>query len=422
MIGTLIDGRYRILRNLGAGSMGEVYHAHDVHLERSVAIKRPHAHVPRSSATFVTEAARLARMRSPNVAAIHCFGMAFGAPFFAMEHVDGTTLHEIVQRHALRRATLPLGRSVAIVRDLASALSEAHALGIVHRDVKPENVIVEHDTGRVVLVDFGVARDTLSTQRPDRLYGTLEYMAPELLAGALPSPASDQFALAVIAYEMLTGRLPFEGTPHELVRPSRPAPAPPSRHAQHAAPLDPVILRALSAQAAARFPTVASFATALRDAAARRPPEPGRGEPSATFDTDDGALRVLVIDDDPLFTQLATRCVRAAFADIPVSVSEATSGARAVERCTRRLPQLLLLDYRLPDTDGVELLTRVRSLPEGGTVRVVVLTAGVDEEAVLRFAALGVRRFARKPLDFDQVVELIAEVARTAGWLAASIE
>ncbi|GAB3996753.1 hypothetical protein GCM10028807_40110 [Spirosoma daeguense] len=208
MHGRLIH-HYRVESLLGEGGMGTVYQATDTHLERPVAVKMLHTHlVNQASFTerFRNEAMILARLNHPNIAVVYNFLQDGGDYFMAMEYVAGDSLETIV------RKTGALSASVAaeIVRQALEGLTHAHRKGVLHRDIKPANLMLTPD-GNVKLMDFGIAR-VVGNQRmtqANRLVGTLEYMAPELVRGEAPSTASDLYAIGILLYELLSGKLPF---------------------------------------------------------------------------------------------------------------------------------------------------------------------------------------------------------------------
>ncbi|MBL8721279.1 MAG: response regulator [Myxococcales bacterium] len=409
--GARIDGRYCLDRPLGAGSQADVWRARDIHLERHVALKILRGDGISDGARFRREAAMLARLRSAHLATIYAFGFVDREPYFAMELIEGRSLFELWMVHVQAQRAMPVARTVDIIAAAARGLSVAHAQGIVHRDVKPENIMIEDDTGRVVLVDFGVALDSHGPN-DGMIYGTPEYMAPELLGGAPASANTDQYGLALVAYELLTGALPFHEDPpfRQIPRRGKEPVPPPSSARPELARLDDVLLRALSIDPAARYPTCVAFGNALVEALSEAPLEP-----AAT----DGGLRVLVVDDDPLFVRLVTRCLHVALAGVPITIRRVTEPHAALEKCRTHLPELVVLDYEMPGMDGVELLARVRALPRGETVRAIVLSGNNDEQTRLRFAMLGVRTFAAKPIDFSALVETLHLVARANGWIAA---
>ena len=218
----LLAGRYRIERRLGRGGMGTVYAATDTALERSVAAKVMRleiAGVTGAVARFQREARAAASFAHPNVVTVHDFGMTSGGAqaFLVMELLEGRTL-----RQALRSdGPLPAARALAVLEGVCAGVDAAHERRLVHRDLKPENIFLcaQADRGVAKILDFGIAKalpTALRTEEPGLttgggLLGTLEYMAPEQLRGEEPRPAWDVWALAVIAYEMLTGCHPFAG-------------------------------------------------------------------------------------------------------------------------------------------------------------------------------------------------------------------
>ncbi|WP_437902683.1 serine/threonine-protein kinase [Sorangium sp. So ce327] len=224
LIGSLISGRYRVHELIGEGGMGAVYRGEQVHLRKQVAIKllRPLARrMPELVVRFEREAVAGAHIRHPNVVAAIDFGQLDDASFFlVLEYVEGTPLKE-----AISGGRLPPARALRIARQIASALAAAHEKGIVHRDVKPQNVLLDaHD--QVRLIDFGLAKvnvDLLSSQSrktatpspaltsAGEVFGTLAYLAPEALRGMDAVDArADLYALGLVLYEMLTGQHPFD--------------------------------------------------------------------------------------------------------------------------------------------------------------------------------------------------------------------
>jgi outer membrane protein assembly factor BamB/predicted Ser/Thr protein kinase len=207
---TTAIGRYAVLDEIGRGGMGVVFRAYDPSLDRTVALKllAPHlAHNPEFVARLRREAVSAARLRHPHIALLYEFGQDESAAFLAMEYLIGPSLRQL-----LEDGPLPFAQVVAVVKQVASALDHAHALGVVHRDVKPSNILL-NQAGDAVLIDFGLAQtaeDSLLTS-DGALLGTPHYMSPEQARGLPADARSDQYALAAVAYEMLTGTPPFSG-------------------------------------------------------------------------------------------------------------------------------------------------------------------------------------------------------------------
>ncbi|MGH7631075.1 MAG: serine/threonine-protein kinase, partial [Gemmatimonadales bacterium] len=240
-----LEPHYRLERELGRGGMGVVYQATDRTLDRRVAIKVAHPELTETAAIaqrFLAEARMLARIQHPNIVAIHQAGRVHNLHYYVMDEVPGESLRQLLNREG----ALPIERARAIAADLASALDAAGRAGFVHRDVKPENVLLDAETGRALLADFGIARAsdeqlTVATTGQGIAVGTPTYMSPEQAGGEPVDARSDLYGLGVLAYEMLAGQPPFVGPNRVVV----------SRHlTERPAPLDhlrPEVPRQLAA-------------------------------------------------------------------------------------------------------------------------------------------------------------------------------
>jgi eukaryotic-like serine/threonine-protein kinase len=204
-----IDGRYRLERPLGQGGMASVYLGHDTELDRPVAIKLLAENLAGDEEfrrRFVREARLAARLSHPNVVSVYDAGEDDGRPYIVMEHVDGETLADVLAR----RGRLPPDEARELAAQAANGLAHAHEAGLVHRDIKPQNLILRRD-GTVKIADFGIARaaETTITQTGTVL-GTAAYLAPEQALGEEVTAAADVYSLGAVLYELLTGRPPFE--------------------------------------------------------------------------------------------------------------------------------------------------------------------------------------------------------------------
>jgi predicted Ser/Thr protein kinase len=257
----LLD-RYEVGRLLGAGGMAEVFEGRDRLLARRVAIKVPlaqHAHDPDFAHRFRREAQAAASLSHPGVVAVYDTGSENGTHFIVMEYVDGRTLKDVI------RAEAPLypDRAAEITADVCAALAAAHARGLVHRDVKPANIMLMPD-GRVKLMDLGIARAAASetVTQTAAMLGTAQYLSPEQAQGQAVDYRSDLYSLGCCLYEMLTGTVPFRGaTPVAIAyRHVREDPAPPRLLNPDIPPsLEAVCLRAMAKRPEDRYQTAAEF-------------------------------------------------------------------------------------------------------------------------------------------------------------------
>ena len=260
-------GRYLVRGRLGSGSCATVYRALDPDLEREVALKVPHPGTlagPKAVARFLGEARAMARLRHPGIVAIYEAGRAGETPYLATAFVAGSTL-------AARLDLGPLDprRAAEVAAALADALAYAHGSGVVHRDVKPANVLVD-TSGAVFLTDFGLAHRHGSARltREGVLVGTPAYVAPEQAAseGGGARPESDQYSLGVVLYEMLCGRTPFEGPPPMVLYKARHDAPPPPRRLRPGVPagLERICLKAMARDPSDRYASCLALSAELR--------------------------------------------------------------------------------------------------------------------------------------------------------------
>jgi serine/threonine-protein kinase len=279
---TIIDGRYRAEKRLGSGGMAEVWCAEDDVLGRRVALKllgSRFAEDDEFRERFKREAQAAAGLAHPNVVGIFDRGEWDGTPYIAMELVDGKTLKDVVRE----RGPLPPDVAVNLTIQILQALGYAHRRGIVHRDVKPQNVILDRE-GVAKVADFGIARSGPSEMtETGTIVGTVQYISPEQAQGQPVSPRSDLYSAGIVLYELLTGRVPFDAESPvsvALKQVSEP-PVPPSQLRPGISPaLEAVVMRALEKDPARRFASADEFVAAL-EAARRAPARPVRLEPVA---------------------------------------------------------------------------------------------------------------------------------------------
>jgi len=296
LVGQYVDARYRIERFLARGGMATVYLATDERLHRQVAVKIMHASLaedPEFVSRFQREARAAASLSHPNVVAVHDQGQdgdpaRGGLVWLIMEYIQGRTVRDVLRE----RGPLTASQALVVLEPVLEALSAAHAKGFVHRDMKPENVLISDD-GRVKVTDFGLARAiTASNQTASAagmLIGTVAYLSPEQVEQGRADARSDVYGTGILLYELLTGSTPFAGqTPlsiaYQHVNASVPAPS--ARDARIPSIADSLVLQATARNPADRYADAASFLTAVRSARAALPaPTPLREHYAATSAT-----------------------------------------------------------------------------------------------------------------------------------------
>ena len=261
----LFDGRYQLQGRLGAGGMATVYLAEDTSLHRKVAIKvlaERYAEDEQFVERFRREAQSAAGLNHPNIVAIYDRGVAEGTYYIAMEYLDGPTLKDVIDE----RGGLDPNRAIGFATQILAALRFAHNHGVVHRDIKPHNVVVSPD-GRLKVTDFGIARAGASQMTEvGSIVGTAQYLSPEQARGEVVGPPSDLYSVGIVLYEMLTGRVPFEGDSAVAIAMKHLSeePVPPSVYAPGVPPaLEQVVLRALAKDAGDRYQTAEEMSADL---------------------------------------------------------------------------------------------------------------------------------------------------------------
>src|SRR3954463_9412106 len=274
-----LAGEYSLERELGRGGMGIVYLARDVQLDRDVAIKvlpTDLADHPAARERFIREARTAAGLSHPHIVPIHRVGEAGGFVFFVMSYVEGETLGERLRT----RGPLPPADAARVLREVAWALAYAHGRGIVHRDVKPDNILLEAGTGRALVTDFGIAHGGASPgpeTEPGKIMGTAHFMSPEQAMNEPLDGRSDLYALGVVGYLAVSGRLPFEASnlPALLVKQATEAAPSVLRAAPGLPPsLGGAIDRCLAREPADRFEDGEALAASLAPTSEARPALP----------------------------------------------------------------------------------------------------------------------------------------------------
>ena len=289
-LNSVFDGRYLIVRKLGTGGMANVYLAEDKELGRQVAIKildDRHAQDSQFVERFRREATNAAGLSHPNIVSIYDRGEAEGTYYIAMEYLDGRTLKELI----LRRGPAPVTTAIDYTRQILAALRFAHKNGIVHRDIKPHNVLVDSE-GRLKVTDFGIARAGASQMtEAGSIIGTAQYLSPEQAKGAPVDQTSDIYSVGIVLYELLTGAVPYSGdTPVEIaMKHLSQVPEPPSTlEPEVPHEVDAIVLRSLAKDPADRYQSAEEMDADLERAA--------KGLPVSS-ETEDAATMVLSAAD-----------------------------------------------------------------------------------------------------------------------------
>ena len=294
LINTLFDGRYRIVRKLGSGGMANVYLAEDEELGRRVAIKilnDRYANDDLFIERFRREAKSAAALSHPNIVSVYDRGEAEGTYYIAMEVIEGRSLKELI----MTRGPLPIAQALAYTHEILEALRFAHRHGIIHRDIKPHNILIGE---RLKVTDFGIARAGASQMtEAGSIMGTAQYLSPEQARGAPVTASSDLYSVGIVLYEMLTGKVPFTGDSaiEIAMKHLNDAPKPPSKiRPEIPDELDQVVLRALAKNPEDRYQSAEEFSEDLHRVEAGLPLAPETAEAATALLA--GAAVPLAID------------------------------------------------------------------------------------------------------------------------------
>jgi serine/threonine-protein kinase len=462
-LGEILSGTYEIRGVLGAGGMGQVFEAHDLPLNRRVAIKAPW---PDLRESVRKEAQALAAIRHSSMVSVYAMGVHRGVEYVVMERIYGISLDTHLHRRRTRGEQLPVLEVVDLLIAISDGLTAVHRAGIAHRDIKPSNIMMAPGN-RIVLMDFGLFLPEFEVAGQTTVAGSPQYMAPEAISNEVQQGAGhlvDLYALGIVAYELLTGDVPFNSEDimdvwekHltvEVPDIRRLRPDTPPRMASLIASLvakDPLErpqsieavlwqLRALSEvlrskgprfDSAPRPPMSSPVPSAPRLAtppagtptppvtpAARPVDEPAKG-PTPALEatparTNADVFSVMIVDDDKQLQKITSFYVNKAAPGAEIRV--VGDGDEAIEAIRQRPPHLLLLDLQMPRTNGIEVAMYVRGMDLGNATQIVCVSAGAQEHDVQLLRQLGLTRFITKGLKFQEnIVSLVSEVKRSLG-------
>lgn len=396
-LGDVVGGVYRILGELGRGGMGVVLLGFDLQLERKVAIKLVSSAGlgPEVRERFIQEARAMALVNHPNVLHIHAFGEHAGMPYFVMEFVEGQTVDDWLFENG---GVPDIDAALRILNDICEGVSAIHAAGAVHRDLKPSNVLLDNQL-RARVADLGLAAPYRDGGVVKEIAGTPAYMAPEVaFDGEQPaSPLSDVYALGCMAYEFLTGTLPFDSetalglmVQHATAKP----PPPSSRRPGLPSAFDDVLLKALEKKPEDRTASADLLRRSLKEARA------SSVEP----------VRILVAEDDPDFRDLLALKLGMEFPDADILCVD--NGRALVEAFAEKGASAVMIDLQMPVLDGVAVTALLRARPDAENVPIIVMTASGGPQEWRLLASLGADRFLVKPLNLDDVVNTLRSAVR----------
>ena len=401
--GELIADTYEIRALLGAGAMGEVYDAHDRALNRRIALKVERANV--APDYLVREGRALAAIRHPGVVAVHTVGRHKGVAFLVLERVYGLSLDRMLDDRRGRGERFAIAEAVDLLIAVADTLSVVHRTGLVHRDVKPGNIMLAPG-GRVVLMDFGLVLPHADRAGHRTAAGSLQYMAPESFTREVVEGAAallDVYSLGVLAYELLCGIAPFDGSEAQELYDAKvrlPGPHVASRRPDVPAKLDELVAQLMLPNPQDRPQGAEPVLWQLRSLRARL----GAGGDPRPFS-------VLIVEDDEDARRALALYVRAAAPEAEIETTG--EGRQAVRSVRRRVPDLLLVDLDLPDINGIEVCMLMRGMQLGDACQIVSVSGRATRADIELLQQLGVRSLEKGPALMAQLAQVVERLPRT---------
>jgi serine/threonine protein kinase/DNA-binding CsgD family transcriptional regulator len=417
MIGRTLKHRYEVHELLGEGSTAAVYKGHDRRLGRDIALKVLLPHVKETTRKrFFQEAYAVAMLNHPNIMAIYDSDDDGDAHFLVVEYVQGDPLTKYIPSSP--DVSMRLGRQIAL------ALGYAHERQIIHRDVKPANIMVT-PAGQIKIMDLGLAlpKEAKRVTADGMIIGTPAYLSPEQAQGSALDSRTDIYSLGVVLYEMATGQLPFstDDIPALLLQHVKQPPPPPRLHNSAISPqLEAVILKALEKNPTRRFQSMEAFASAL-DGALAAGAETGFQSAPATSYTPTQQTRAAVPDrigaktlrvvlaDDHTILRRALASMLATRDDILV-IGEASNGEEAIAKVVELKPDVLILDLNMPGKGGLDALPDIRS--QAPSVKVLILTGREEDWYIMQALRSGAHGYILKSADEADLIDSIARVTQ----------
>jgi len=414
MVAPMELGTYRLIEQIGAGGMGEVWRAEDTKLLRQVAIKILPAQLAADAEwkeRFLREARTVAQLNHPSIATIYSIDQQGDTLFIAMELIEGEALSNMIARGPMLPAD-----AVRVAAHVAEGLDEAHAKGIIHRDIKPENILVSKKVVKVL--DFGIAKQIGGTADPaltqgGMVMGTPHYMSPEQALGRAIDARTDIFSLGVVLYEMLSGQKPFTGEASTQIL-LQIVMSEPRDIAQAAFGITPalasIVRRCMQKQPDERYANCDELRKALADCLKEDPSRARKSQvptisqpalPQAAVSAEE--RRALVADDDP-----ATRYLLASVLQKHnVAYDEAANGADAVKLLKMNRYAYLFLDLLMPRIDGWGVLDYLRAQRDKQPLPRTFVVTGVQNQKLSTADRDVVSGLLYKPIDLEQVERLL---------------
>lgn len=416
----LIKNRYQLDRLIGGGGMGDVHLGTDTLTGERVAVKQLRVemtgNMPQLVERFLREGEALRRLNHPNIVKVLETVDEGSQHYIIMDYVSGGSLADLL----VREPRLPLERVVSIGLELSDALSRAHHLNILHRDIKPANILLAED-GTPRLTDFGLARigELPRLTETRSILGTFYYLSPEAFEGQEVNERSDIWSFGIVLFEMLTGRLPFNGeTPFDLAMAIRNQPLPILENLRSGIPpaLASLVRRMLRKDNPARVESVRQVGVELESIQKElRSTEKKAGDAAAAEVP--SLIRVLIADDHAVVRQ-GLRMFIDLQEDMQV-VGEGTNGNEAVELAGQLNPDVVLLDLVMPQIDGVEATRKIKAVCPGA--RVLILTSFGEDDKIFPAIRAGAQGYLLKDIRPDELVQAVRDACQGRPQLSPEI-